>query len=747
MANSKVLLTANHWGLTTVVSEPGQPIVTASYEGDARPSVINQSVVEGLTSEFRIRRPAIRKGWLEGDTSNRGQSDFVDCSWDDALDLIENRLRRTIDRFSNTGIFGGSYGWGSAGRFHHSQSQLKRFLNTIGGFVDQKQTYSFAAGQIICPHVVGDNRIMFGGETTSWNAICKNARLIVFFGGINLHNSQIASGGLVSHQTFDWLKAVHDAGIRVISIGPRRDRIAGLPDLEWLPIRPGTDVALMLAIASELYDAGRADRSFLSKYTVGSEWLEAYISGQTDGVKKTTGWASSICDVPVDAIKDLAQSLAETPSFLSASWSLQRQHHGEQPLWMLIALASILGEIGQPGRGVSFGEGSIGNRGIPKPKVVSPRLPVGTNPTDLFIPVSRFADMMLNPGKTIPFDGTKITYPEIDFVWWTGGNPFHHHQDINNLRLAFKVPSTVVVTDLWWTATAKHADIVLPAVSSFERNDISAAPTCDHIVASKSQMDPIGEARSEYAIFSELARRFGTQEIFTEGRSEMEWLQHIFDTFRAQPRMKDAGVPDFNTFWTEGFLKLRPDNVERTLFEDFRADPTKFPLATPSGRIELYSKRIESFGLKDFAPHPAWREPAFWLGNAKHDELHLISPQPKNRLHSQFDKGGESAKCKIGGHEPIYLNANDAVERNLSDGDVVEVSNDLGRCLAGVITSNDVRKGVAILATGAWYAPDEDGCDTGGNPNVLTSDLITSELSQGPAQHTALVLVRKLDTN
>ena len=731
--------TATHWGPAHVSGAPGDPAITP-FAGDPRPSALMTGVAAALTGPTRIREPAIRRGWLEGTGQGRGCDDYVACSWDVALDLIAQRLRDTIASHGNSGIFAGSYGWGSAARFHHPQTQLKRFLNTIGGFVDQRQTYSFAAGQVICPHVVGDNRILFGGETTTWPAILDNARIIVLFGGINPGNLQVASGGIVTHTSLDHLVEAARRGIRIISVSPRRDRVEGLDRLEWLPIRPGTDVALMLAVGHWLITRNRADEAFLARYTTGYPQLRAYILGETDGTPKTADWAAELCGLPAATLTELAEALADTPAFLTASWSMQRQEHGEQPLWMLIALAAMLGEIGRPGRGVSFGYGSIGNRGQPKAQVGSPGHSTLRNPTGLFIPVSRFADMLLEPGKTIPFDCGHVTYPAVDLVWWAGGNPFHHHQDLNRLVRAIQRPATVIVTDLHWTATARHADIVLPAASGFERNDITTSPTSAHILASKQQLPPFAAARSEYDALRDLSRRFGTEPVFGEGRTEMEWLRAIYADFLMGTRASFANLPDFDEFWARGLLHLPPDRDDYTLFADFRDDPDGAPLSTPSGRIELYSERIARADIPGFAPHPVWQAPAEW-DEATPGALHLLSPQPEHRLHSQLDGQGVSRAAKVQGREPLLIHPEDAAERGIAQGDLVRLSNGRGQALAAASLTADLRRGVVMLATGAWFAPDAQGLDLHGNPNVLTSDRVTSHLSQGPAQQTVLVTV------
>ena len=180
--------------------------------------------------------------------------------------------------------------------------------------------------------------------------------------------------------------------------------------------------------------------------------------------------------------------------------------------------------------------------------------------------------------------------------------------------------------------------------------------------------------------------------------------------------------------------------------EEFRKDPINNPLPTPSGKIEIFSQTIADFNYKDCPGHPVWLEQDEWLGSplTKKYPLQLISGQPANRLHSQLDNGSESQKDKILGREPIKINKEDAISRNIKNGDIVEVYNKRGKCLAGVIISSEVMKGVVFLAVGAWYDPIEDGsfC-VHGNPNVLTTDKGTSSLSQGPSAHSTLVEVKK----
>jgi biotin/methionine sulfoxide reductase len=184
------------------------------------------------------------------------------------------------------------------------------------------------------------------------------------------------------------------------------------------------------------------------------------------------------------------------------------------------------------------------------------------------------------------------------------------------------------------------------------------------------------------------------------------------------------------------------------LLAEFRADPDKHPLRTPSGKLELYSEEIAGFGYDDCPPHPYWIEPAEWVGGgaASRFPLHLVSSQPRWRLHSQMDAGPVSARGKTAGRETVAISPEDARRRGIEDGAVVRVFNERGACFAGAVVSDALQPGVVRLSCGAWYDPVGDGetptC-AHGNANVLTRDRGTSRLSQGPSSATTLVEVEK----
>lgn len=719
---------------------------------DPDPSPIGSSMIDALDDACRIRNPLVRRSFLDhghrAGGSGRGGEPFVEVDWDTALTLVAKELERVRTEHGNGAIFGGSYGWASAGRFHHAQSQIHRFLNTIGGYTRSVQNYSYAAAHTILPHVIGDHSGLEAGHT-SWSSIIGSTRCLLAFGGLSAKNSQVSAGGVGRHILPETLTALKAAGCRLVSISPVRDDTPdGFVD-SWLAIRPGTDVALMLALAFVLVEEGLHDQAFLDRHASGFDIFRRYLLGDPDGRPKTPEWASVLCDLPAEDIRSLARHMGATRTMIMVSWSLQRADHGEQPCWMAITLAAMLGQIGLPGGGFGIGYGCVNGIGNPILGAAWPSLPQGTNGVDDFIPVARVADMLLAPGGAYDFNGKRRRYADIRMVYWAGGNPFHHHQDINRLIEAWRRPETVIVHESWWNALARHADIVLPAATQLERNDIVCSKRDQLFAASHRISAPVGQARSDYEIFSSLAAKLGVGPHFTADRDEEGWLRTLYAQACQALQAQGVDAPDFDTFWKKGMLTLPNPERETVLLSAFRADPERHRLATPSGRIEIFSDRIASFAYDDCPGHPTWLEPREWLGapEAATFPLHLLSNQPKARLHSQYDNGSLSRATKVRGREPIRLNPEDAKDRGIVDGDVVRVFNARGACLAAAVLSPELRRGVAQLSTGAWFdpvAPGEIGAlDKHGNPNVLTRDEGTSRLAQGPSPQSCLVEVER----
>jgi biotin/methionine sulfoxide reductase len=756
MDQANRIRTSTHWGNYQIETRNGEIRAVHPDTHDTDPSPIGQSLIDTQATSCRIERPSIRQGYLKdqhlSDGAQRGREPFVQVPWDEALDLAAQALKRVKNEFGCESVYGGSYGWASAGRFHHTQSQLHRFLKQFGGYVASVQSYSTGTAQVIIPYVFGLPSHHLMNESPTIDDVVKHTKLVVSFGGISMKNTQINQGGIGDHRARNELKRIRDAGVDVVCVSPLRDDVAQFMDADWWPIRPNADVALMLGLAHTIFTEQLHDEAFLSKYCVGFDQFVPYLTGKADGIAKDAHWAATLCDIDAQRIQALARRMTKEPCLLSISWSLQRTENGDQPYWMLAVLAAMLGKIGLPGQGVGYGYGCIHNYGFAGRRLLpfkAGAMPQSDNPVKTIIPVARIADMLLNPGASYPFNGKTLTYPDIKLIYWGGGNPFHHHQDLNRLRKAWAQPETIIVNEPYWTATARYADIVFPATTSLEREDFSRG-TAEMTLAPMHQvLAPFGESRNDYDILSALAQRLDFEQTFTEQRNAREWIEHLWSVTRAEAQNAGSQLPEFDQFWAGGVHQIDTADMKDRVFtlESFRADPSASPLPTPSGKIEIFSQTLASFELDDCKGHPMWFDKAEFIGNARAKEfpLALNSNQPVTRLHSQLDFARISTNAKIHGREPIQINPSDAQSRGISDGDIVKVFNDRGACLAGALISESVRAGVVVLATGAWFDPldltQPDSLEVHGNPNVLTRDVGTSTLSQGTSAHSCLVQV------
>ncbi len=342
---------SSHWGAFSVRVRDREIEITP-HPRDPDPSPLLGNIPASVTHRARIAEPMARRGWIErgpGPDSRRGRDEFVKLSWPRALDLVADELRRVYAAQGPGGIFGGSYGWASAGRFHDAPRQLHRFLNCAGGYVRSVNSYSSGAATVILPHVVGPQEVV-AGNNVSWAELVAESGLVLAFGGMALKNNDVGGGGSGLHVARWNLRAARDRGVEFHLIGPLRDDLPEEAMAVWHSIRPGTDVALMLGLAHTLVAEGRHDRAFLDRYCTDWKAFENYLSGGADGQAKDARWAAEICGMPADDIAALARRAAGRRTLVTCSQSLQRARYGEQPVWMGLVLAAILGQIGLPWR-------------------------------------------------------------------------------------------------------------------------------------------------------------------------------------------------------------------------------------------------------------------------------------------------------------------------------------------------------------------------------------------------------------
>jgi biotin/methionine sulfoxide reductase len=744
-------LTTTHWGSYRLQLEEGRLVGVRPVAWDRHPSQIGESLPNTVHGPTRVRRPAVRAGFLEegpASRERRGSEPFVEVSWDEATSLVAREIERVRRKHGNEAIFGGSYGWSSAGRFHHAQSQVHRFLNAAGGYVFFKDTYSNAAGRRVLPYAIAELDQLRPTQT-SWSLLAEHCELFVAFGGLPTRNSQVNSGGANDHAVPYWLAKLRERGVAFVNVSPVRDDLAEVPEAEWLSIRPGSDTALILALCHVLIEERLYDHAFVASHTCGFDRFAEYVRGTADGQPKSPEWAAPVAGCSAEQIRTLARRMAAKRTMVNMAWSLQRSLQGEQPFFALVVLTALLGQIGTEGGGLGLGYACFNDIGAGRNGFSGPRLPQGHNPIRTYIPVARLSDMLLHPGAPYDYDGEALRYPDIRLVYWAGGNAFHHHQDINKLIRAWRRPETVVVHEAYWTAQAKFSDIVLPATVMLERDDIGSSSGDGFMTAMKRVLDPLAEAKDDYAIFASIAAKLGVADVFTEGRDVMAWLRQLYA--ESLPRAAESGLslPSFDEFWAASMLEYPRPARPNVLLREFRQDPVKHRLATPSGRIELYSEKLASLGYDECPGHPVWKPADEFLGSerAARFPLHMLSPQPANRLHSQYDQGSVSQASKIHDREPMKMSVQDASARDIFSGDVARVFNDRGAILVGVHVTDAIRPGVVQLSTGAWYDPLVPGeigtLDKHGNPNVLTPDRGSSRLGQGCAAQSTLVQVER----
>ncbi|MDC2824962.1 trimethylamine-N-oxide reductase TorA [Rodentibacter pneumotropicus] len=762
----KTVVTAAHWGPIGVVVQDGKAVKSGAAIEPAIPNELQTVVADQLYSETRVKYPMVRKGYLENpgisDTTMRGRDEWVRVSWEQALDLVHNQLHKVREQHGASAIYAGSYGWFSSGALHASRTLLQRYMNVTGGFVGYKGDYSTGAAQVIMPHVLGTIEVY--EQQTSWEVLLESSDIIVLWGANPLTTLRIA--WMSSDQKgIEYFKKFQATGKRIICIDPIKNETCQMLGAEWIPVNTATDVPLMLGIAHTLVSENKHDKAFLKKYTTGYNKFEDYLLGKTDGQPKTAEWASKICAVPVEIIKQLANDFVSKRTMLMGGWGIQRQRHGEQSHWMLVTLASMLGQIGLQGGGFGFSY-HYANGGVPTATggtigsiSVTPAGGTGDktwldDAAKFSFPVARIADALLNPGKTIDYNGTKITYPNIKVVYWAGGNPFTQHQNTNLLVKAFQRPETVIVNEVNWTPTARMADIVLPATTSYERNDLTMGGDYSMfaVYPMKQVVPPQFEAKNDFDIFAELAKRAGKEAEFTEGKTEMEWLEGFYKTAFTAARNNRVAMPRFERFWEENkpFMFEANEVAKKWVrYAEFREDPLLNPLGTPSGKIEIYSDVVAKMNYDDCKGHPTWMEPEEFAGNSTEDyPLALVTPHAYYRLHSQLAHTSLRQKYAVNDREPVLIHPEDAKARGIVDGDIVRIHNTRGQVLAGAVVTEGIIKGTLGLHEGAWYDPLDPGesekplCKNG-SPNVLTRDEGTSKLAQGNSPNTCIVQAEK----
>ncbi len=680
----------------------------------------------------RLKYPLKRVG-------KRGEGKFERISWDEATTLVAEAMQRIKDEYGPE-AFVNHYASGAGSGILGSGTSA-RLLNLFGGYLNQYGSYSAACWEYMVPRVLGSF------DTANSRDDWKNAKLIVGFG---FNPMEMIFGT----NTMYYLKLAKESGARVIIIDPRHSMTAAWAD-EWIPIRPGTDVALIAALAYVMITEDLHDQEFLDKYTIGFDEdhlpegapkgssYKSYVLGESDGQPKTPEWAEAITGIPRNRIIRLAREIALTkPVSIYQGWGGQRRAYGEQFVHAGVTLQAMTGCIGIPG-------GSTGIAGAPGRGLPVGGFPGVPNPVSISISTFTWTDAIVRGTEMGAADGV-IGLPEgqdtlpynIKFIYNVGGNALlNQHGNINRTIEILQDESLVefiVVHEQFMTPSAKFADVVLPAVTWMETEGVTTNWMIGDTVYYMNQaIEPLFEAKTDYEICAMIADKLGLGEKYRDGKETPEdWI-----------REWTAGIKDVDP--TFDYDTFKQNGVHVTLYDkphialaDFRADPEENPLPTPSGKIEIFSIAKWEANDPDEIPPIASYIPE-WEG----PEAELVSKYPLQiqghhyhpRSHSTYDN---IPWLRESMPQRLFMNPIDAEPRGIKDGDLVRVFNDRGTVEIPVRVTKRIMPGVVDLPQGAWYAPDSNGVDRGGCINTLTSHTPTP-FAKGTSQHTGLVEVEK----
>ena len=721
----------------------------------AIPCVRGRGQTRRVYAPERLKYPLKRVG-------KRGEGKFERISWEVALDTVAAKMKEIKEKYGNESFYN-NYAWGVNWSGPNSQGLMQRLLRLYGGYVDYYGTYSEAAyGQVV--------GFTTGGYSGNSADDVMNSKLVVLFGD----NSVITRAG--GDNGGYWMMKAAQNGTKFIIVDPiMTDTVVGT-QAEWVPINPGTDVALIAAMSHVMIKEDIYDKAFMASHSVGfdedtlpegapanSSWM-SYVMGKADGTEKTPEWAAKITGIPANTIKILAREIALVkPCAIIQNWGGQRRAYGEQFMRVMPILAAMTGNFGVQGGapGLVQGGAAFPMGGIPVP----------ANPVKLSIPtylwtdfVSRGSEMTAEKdgvrGESVAWGastgggvsdagGSKKLPVSMKFMWNDGGNTIiNQHGDINKTISILQDESLlefIVATDICMTPSTKFADIILPETSGFESDNIITGEghgmKGNHSWAlfNHKIIEPMYEAKDALWVAEQLADRLGIGDAFREGHATAD------DWMRDMVAVSQKAIPNFPSL--EEFKKVGVFKVDNgkpfVAFAEFRADPVANPLGTKTGKIEVYSPDIAAMKNPTEMPAipqyiPEWEGVSDPLREKY--PLMMMSTHFVARAHSTFDNVDILQEAHP---QCLMINTLDAQARGIKNGDLVKVFNDRGVVHIPALVSARIRPGVTNMPQGAWYTPDANGVDIRGCANTLTTHRATP-YAKGFAAHTNLVQVEKL---
>jgi len=654
----------------------------------------------------------------------RGEGSFERISWDEALDTIAGEIKRVVETYGPAAIVYWVSG-GDQGVLHDTWRRMSRLFCLMGGYTRPWGLHSYEGG-------IFAELATYG---TSWTASTRddllNSRLIILWGWDPANT-------IADTNTSWYLVQAKEAGIKIISIDPRYTDSTAIFAHQWIPIRPGTDAAMLIAMANVIVTENLQDQGFLDTYVLGFEAFKDYILGVEDGVPKTPRWAEAITGVPATTIQKLAEEYVTTrPAALLAGIAPGRTAYGEQYHRAAIALAAMTGNVGIPGgsaAGKVWGPLGLGRMGS-GPKIPRNLVDAEAPPPKDKLPSRSgyiYGHGIVNVFKLTDaiLRGKSGGYPaDYKLLYLNNSNILNQWPNTNRIIQALNKLEFIVVEEQFMTPTARFADIVLPMTTFLERNDVTMGTALPLFYGYRNKIiEPLYETKAPLEVASELAARLGLTDY--NDKTEEEWIRQI---------VQDSDVPDYDDFKKQAIFKMQLPQPHVTFSKEIN-DPANNPFFTPSGKIEIYSQQLADMENPKLPPVPKYIETWESLNDplASKYPLQLITTHSKRRAHTQFDNIPWLRELEP---QAIKINTIDAQARGIKDGDLVKVSNDRGEMIIRAKVTERVMPGVVDVPQGAWYSPDVKGVDRGGCANVLTKD----EPSPGAAlpSNTALVQVEK----
>ncbi|MFH1628761.1 MAG: molybdopterin-dependent oxidoreductase [Pseudomonadota bacterium] len=653
----------------------------------------------------------------------RGEGRFERISWEEAIDAVAHEILRVRDTYGPASILYLSMG----GDIHnlHNGSLMAQVLALAGGFTAVWSVTSFQGGLYA-------QRATYGTFFTSNSREdLTHSRLIIMWGW-NPANT------VTGVNTSWYLAQAKEAGAKIVAVDPRYTDSAATFAHQWIPIRPGTDGAMLLAMAYVMIRENLQDQRFLDIYTIGFEKFRDYVMGKEDGEAKTPLWAEGLTGVPVKSIETLAREYATSkPAALMTGIAPGRSAYGEQYHRIAMTLAAMTGNIGIHG-GDAAGrawESVIG--GYPyKMRWAG----LASNPLDKQVP---------SPPKGAPlgYRQSRVHYCDVpDFIM--GGKAAGYPADCKLISIvncsyvnAFPNVNKIVkalqsggvefifVQEQFMTPTVKFSDIVLPTNTYMERNDIANGVGMPFYGYVRKAIDSCGESKSHYEIAALLASRLGITG-FGE-KSEEDYLREM---------VSNSEVPDYEAFRADGAYRIGLAESYVALQKQIE-DPENNPFPTPSGKIEIYSQQWADLNNPELPPVPKYLET--WESRndplTERYPLQLISSHSKRRANHQYENIPWLRELEP---QAVLINSTDALAKGIRDRDMVRVFNDSGEMIIQANVTERIMPGVVDVPFGAWYDPDENGVDRGGCANVLTRD--TYSPGGSFPYNTSLVQVEKI---